>query len=169
MEVPAGDELLDLVDDEDRVVGQILRSEVRNRDLNHVRVVNAFVKNSRGQIWIPRRSAAKRSHPLGLDMSMGGYVGSGETYDEAFRREMQEELRIDVGRINYKMLGHTGPQDGFKAFMQVYEMEQDEAPDFNKEDFVEYFWLTPQEVLDKIAAGDDAKSDLPKLVRRFYL
>ena len=163
------DELLDLVDEEDRVIGSMLRSEVYARGLHNVRVVNLFIINSEGKLWIPRRTAHKKLYPLCLDMSMGGHVMSGETYDEAFAREVSEELRIDVARVPYRLLGHLTPhQHSVSAFMNVYEIMQNAAPDFNPDDFTEYFWLTPAEVLARIAAGEKAKGDLPKLIGIFY-
>ena len=77
------DEMLDLVDENDCVIGTARRSEVYAKELRNIRVVNAFVINSKGELWIPRRTAHKRSYPSCLDMSMGGHVESGETYEEA--------------------------------------------------------------------------------------
>ena len=54
------------------------------------------------------------------------------------------------------------------AFMKVWEIRQDEAPRYNSDDFVEYFWLTPAALLTRMAEGEKSKSDLPKLVRIFY-
>ena len=78
-------------------------------------------------------------------MSMGGHVSSGETYLQAFKRELKEELNIDASSVKYKILGHLTPKNsGVSAFMTVYEVEA-ERVNYNKNDFVEYFWLTPQQ------------------------
>lgn len=163
------DEYLDLVDEKDNVIGKMKRSEVYKKDLSNFRVVNAFIVNSKGEIWIPRRTANKRVFPLCLDMSMGGHVESGESYDDTFKRETQEELNLDIDKIKYKFLGHLTPKaDGVSAFMKVYEIKMDKAPNYNKNDFVEYFWLTPKALFDKIEKGEKTKSDLPKLIKNFY-
>lgn len=163
------DEFLDLVDENDNVVGKKKRSEIYAENLSNFRVVNAFVVNSKGEIWIPRRPADKRVFPLCLDMSMGGHVESGETYGDALKRETQEELNIDTDKVACRLLGHLTPQkDGVSAYMNVYEMKMDETPDYNKSDFVEYFWLTPKAFFERIANGEKTKSDLPKLVNIFY-
>jgi isopentenyl-diphosphate delta-isomerase len=108
--------------------------------------------------------------PLGLDMSMGGNVESGETYEEAFKRETQEELNIDIQTISYSLLGHLDPHtDHVSAFMNVYEINLDTAPDYNKDDFSEYYWLTPQEALDKLVQENPSKDDLPRLIKKFYV
>lgn len=71
------DEYLDLVSDDDDFVDKKLRSEVYEEGLRNFRVVNAFLVNSAGKIWTPRRSPSKSIFPLCLDVSVGGHVGSG--------------------------------------------------------------------------------------------
>ncbi len=66
------DEILNIVDENDYVIGQKKRSEIYCQRLCNFRVVNAFVVNSLGQLWIPRRSAHKSIFPFCLDVSMGG-------------------------------------------------------------------------------------------------
>ncbi len=166
---PAGDEYLDLVDADDEVIGCMLRSQVYAEGLSNFRVVNAFIVNREGKIWIPRRTANKRVFPLCLDMSMGGHVESGETYEQAFRRETREELNIDVEQISWKVLGLVTPhKHGTSAFSMVYEMRMEEVPNFNRGDYLEYFWLSPKELLDRLTAGEKSKDDLSRLVNIFY-
>ena len=164
------DELMDLVDENDHVIGQKLRSEIYAEEIFNFRVVNGFVVNARGELWIPRRSAHKRRYPSCLDFGVGGHVESGETYDQAFEREVREELNLDVKQLPVRLLGHLYPHlDHVSVFMQVYEIRLDVAPNYNKDDFVEYFWMQPQELLDRIEQGEPAKTDIPPLIKRFYL
>jgi isopentenyl-diphosphate delta-isomerase len=53
-------EYLDLVDENDNVIGNKKRSEVYAENLSNYRVINAFVINSNGEIWIPRRNKNKK-------------------------------------------------------------------------------------------------------------
>ncbi|MBG1268388.1 NUDIX domain-containing protein [Nostoc sp. WHI] len=103
------DEILDIVDESDCVVGQKKRSEIYRQGLCNFRVVNAFVVNSLGQLWIPRRSAHKTIFPLCLDVSMGGHVETGETYEDALQRELKEELNLELNMVNVRPLGHLIP------------------------------------------------------------
>lgn len=163
------DEFLDLVDLNDTVIDRERRSAVYARGLSNFRVVNAFIKNAKGELWIPRRTATKRMFPLCLDVSVGGHVESGETYEQGFKRETQEEIKLDLEVMPYTFLGHLTPHEhGVSAFMNVYEIHTNLTPNYNKNDFVEQFWVKPGKLLEKIEAGEKAKEDLPKLVKIFY-
>jgi isopentenyl-diphosphate delta-isomerase len=83
---------------------------------------------------------------------------------------LQEELNFYLQQVNYRELGHLSPQThAVSAFMKVYEIKAETIPDYNREDFVEYYWLTPLEAIERIENGDPAKGDLPKLIHIFYL
>jgi isopentenyldiphosphate isomerase len=164
------EEYLDLVDENDQVIGREARSKVHEQGLLNFRCINAFVVNSEGKLWIPRRTAHKRLKPLALDISVGGHVESGSTYEETLIKEVSEELNIDLTKVPYREIGYfKGGEYDLRCFQKVYEIRQDEVPQYNPDDFMEYYWLTPQELMDKIEAGDVAKHDLPILIRQLYL
>ncbi len=162
------DENLDLVNENDEVIATMPRSEVYAARLSNFRVINAFIRNQEGKLWIPRRTEHKRIFPSCLDVSVGGHVEAGETYLQAFARETKEELNIDIAAVKWNSLGKLTPKQGLSAFMEVYEIQSDESPAFNTNDFTEFYWLTPQEVLDRLANGDKSKGDLPGLIQAFY-
>lgn len=164
------DELLDIVNEHDQVIGQQLRSVIYAEKMTNFRVVNLFVQNKAGQLWIPRRTENKRVFPLCLDASMGGHVAAGETYGDALKRELIEELRIDLDVSEYKDLGALTPKEhNVSAFMRVFLLYSDVVPDYNPDDFIEYFWLYPQEILAVLDSGDKGKSDLPKMIRYLFI
>ncbi|MGW0700908.1 NUDIX hydrolase [Streptomyces sp. NPDC002867] len=93
---PAGnsaDELLDIVDEQDRVIGQAPRGEAYARGLRH-RCVFVLVRDGEGRVFVHRRTATKLVFPSLHDMFVGGVVGAGETYDDAALREAEEELGV---------------------------------------------------------------------------
>lgn len=164
------EEILDLVDENDQVIGKKSRADIYNEGLTNFRVVNVFIKNSKGELWIPRRTAHKKLFPLYLDMSAAGHVESGETYEEAAKKEVAEEINVDFDAVPTKYLGKCSPKEhGVSSYGAVYEITLDEAPDYNPDDFVEYYWLTPEALLKKIEEGEKAKSDIPILLTEFYL
>jgi 8-oxo-dGTP pyrophosphatase MutT (NUDIX family) len=88
-----GDELMDVVDEQDRVVGQATRREVRRRRLLH-RFSAVLCRDSAGRLYVHRRTDDKDVYPGMYDMTAGGVLGAGETYLEAARRELAEELGV---------------------------------------------------------------------------
>ncbi|MEW2614056.1 NUDIX domain-containing protein [Streptomyces sp. NPDC047880] len=89
----AAEEILDVVDEHDRVVGQAPRGEVYARGLRH-RCVFIQARDAEGRIFVHRRTATKLVFPSLHDMFVGGVVGAGESYDEAALREAEEELGV---------------------------------------------------------------------------
>lgn len=163
-------EILDLVDEHDQIVGQQTRAALMTQQPKNCRVINAFLVNSQSQLWIPRRTAHKALFPLHLDMSCGGYVRSGETYEEALKREVQEELNLDIRATPWSVLGHLSPYvHGVSSFMTVYEIRSDQTPVWNPDDFVEAAWLKIGELQFQIQHGEPVKDDLLALINRFYL
>ncbi|MEU8535752.1 NUDIX hydrolase [Streptomyces parvulus] len=89
----AADEILDIVDENDRVVGQVPRGEAYARGLRH-RCVFVWARDPEGRIFVHRRTATKLVFPSLYDMFVGGVVGAGESYDDAALREAEEELGV---------------------------------------------------------------------------
>ncbi len=88
------DEIVDLVDENDEVIGRAQMQEVRARNLLR-RGAAAIVRNSRGDIYIHRRADTKAAFPGWYDTVVAGSVMSGESYEQAIRRELAEEIGID--------------------------------------------------------------------------
>jgi len=164
----AGDEYLDLVNEHDQVIGRALRSTIYKDSLSNFRVVNGFVKNKKGQLWIPIRQADKLIFPRAFDFSIGEHVESGESYDAAFRRGAKEELQIQVDLTEYSLLGKLTPKDNVSSYMQVYAIPSEIEPDYNTKDFSGGSWLYPDELRTMIQNGKPAKSDLIIVLNHFY-
>jgi isopentenyldiphosphate isomerase len=117
------DELLDLVDDEDRVIGTAPRSRVRAENLLH-RGVGILVYNGRGELYVHRRTETKDVFPGLYDMFVGGTVGSGETYEWAARREVAEELGVHGAEPEYLFTyRYEGPLN--RCFTRIYRVVYD--------------------------------------------
>ncbi|MER7794065.1 NUDIX domain-containing protein [Streptomyces sp. NPDC097640] len=89
----SADELLDIVDERDQVVGQARRADAMARRLRH-RTVFVLARDGAGRIFVHRRTAEKLVFPSLYDMFVGGVVGAGESYDTAALREAEEELGV---------------------------------------------------------------------------
>ena len=88
-------EYFDIVDENDKVIGKASRDEVHQNKLIH-RAVTIFVFNSKNELYMIQRSKDKKLNPLKWQGSASGHVESGESYEEAAKRELKEELNIDA-------------------------------------------------------------------------
>ncbi|MBI4642011.1 MAG: NUDIX hydrolase YfcD [Candidatus Tectomicrobia bacterium] len=90
----SAEEIIDLIDEENRVIGQVSRKEMRAKNLLH-RSTAILVWNSQGQLFVHKRTTSKDVYPGYFDVAAGGVVLAGETYEESAKRELVEELGIE--------------------------------------------------------------------------
>ena len=117
----SADEILDVVDDEDRVIGQARRADIYAKNLRH-RCTFILVTNSDGNIFVHRRTPTKMAFPSLYDAFVGGVVGAGEAYDDAAHREAEEELGVTglaPPDFLFKFLFEDGPLSWWCAVYQV--------------------------------------------------
>lgn len=92
-----GEEWFDLVNTDGKVIGRAPRSVVHgNPQLLHP-VVHVHIVNSRGELFLQKRSEQKDLYPGRWDTAVGGHVSSGESVEHALHREAEEELGISMG------------------------------------------------------------------------
>jgi len=89
-------ELFNIVDETDKVIGQARRGEAhKDKKLIH-RSVSILVFNDRDELYLQKRSTTKDTDPLKWTVSASGHVGVGDNYEETAHRELREELGIDT-------------------------------------------------------------------------
>ena len=89
----AHEEYLDIVDENDNIIGTASWKEMFEKGLLH-RTSNTIVLNSKGEIFVHRRAEHLKLYPGLWDVKFGGSVRSGETYEDAAKRELFEEAGI---------------------------------------------------------------------------
>ena len=87
------EEVLDVVDEQDRFVRKALRSEAREKALLHM-AARVIVVNARGKILVQKRAAEKDLYPGQWDVGIAETVVSGENYESAAVRGLAEEAGI---------------------------------------------------------------------------
>lgn len=159
------DHLIDIVDQFDKVIGQAMKEEKFQKELISRNVV-AFVKNSSGELIIVKRSAKKRSWPNRLDLATCGNVNVGETYEEAIRREIEEELQIEIEvKMLEKIFTEVIENDKkVRYFTGVFIGQTDEKPKLSDE-LLELRYIKPKELGKMMNKEPDLFS--PSFIREF--
>ena len=87
------DEKVVWVDESDQVIEIVSRRRMRSEHLRH-RAVFIAVTDGAGRLLVHRRSLGKDVWPGWCDIAVGGVVAADETYDDAARREVAEEIGL---------------------------------------------------------------------------
>ena len=145
-------ELWDLYDENRALTGKTLvRGQKIPEDSYHI-VVNAWIRNSRGQYLISQRSADRPDFPL-LWECVGGSALAGEDSLTAILREIKEEVGLDFspedGKLAYSVIRKVinGLRDG--DFLDVWLFEYDGPVDLSKATTAEVAqtkWMTVDEI-----------------------
>ncbi|MDE3068075.1 MAG: NUDIX domain-containing protein [Verrucomicrobiota bacterium] len=143
------EDFFDVVNERDEVIDRRPRSEVHARGLRH-RAVHVQVFNSRGEVFLQKRSAKKDRQPGVWDSSCSGHVDAGETYDEAAVRELREELGLE-SKAPPKLFKLAACAETDAEFVWVYRCESDGPFQLHPDEIDTGGWFAPETVTRWIA------------------
>lgn len=146
------DELFPVVDEQGHVIGKILRGEAHNGCKVLHPVIHLHVFNSKGELYLQHRPKWKLIQPDRWDTSCGGHVAYGESIDQAFQREVSEELGITVN--NAQSLGMYAFESAReRELVYVFKVVYDGPINPDKEELDGGRFWTRQEILDAMGKG----------------
>ena len=129
------DEIVDIVDGNNVVLGNVSKQEAHKKGLLH-RCVIAMIKNSKGE-WLLVKQASDRQDAGQFVAPVGGHVTSGESQDDALKREAEEEVGF-VDHFTFTFIGsgvfdrHVIGRHENHLFL-MYEIQSDVEPKLNHE------------------------------------
>ena len=141
------EEYFDVVDEDDRFVEQLTRSEVHRRKLRH-RAVHVFLFRLDGCLLVHKRSDTKEEFPSVWTSSCSGHVSAGEDYDFTAPRELLEELGIEAAVERLQKF--TACDDTSHEFTVLYQSVSDAAVKPDPVEITEIRWLSVDAVQDWI-------------------
>ncbi|HGE71289.1 TPA: NUDIX domain-containing protein [Candidatus Poribacteria bacterium] len=118
-------EYFDIIDKSGNIIGKATRKECHsNTSLAH-RVVHILVFNSKGELFLQKRSSDKDIQPGKWDTSVGGHLNLGECFDDAVYRELKEELGIEAEvKHLYDYWMHSPVETEYvRTYMCIYDGE----------------------------------------------
>lgn len=162
-------EQCDIVNEQDQVITQKLRSEVKG-DFVNTRYVNIFIRDSKGRFWIPTRRDDLKRWPSGPDFAVGGAVLAGENYLTAALREAKEEVGLDIDPVQLKEIAYLSPYKyPISCFTKVYELFLEEMPVSISSEYQSAQLYTLDELIVLLSANSKpTKTDLLPIVRLCY-
>ncbi len=159
------DEYLDLVDENDKVIGKDWRNNIYAKGLDcNIRVVNVFLFNASGKLLLPKRTMNRRIFPGCFDFSCGEHVVSGEDYYQAAIRGLKEELGIKNTEL--VELGKLTQKDGVSCFMKIYKLEYNkEITNYDKAGIDKLYWCDLEKVRRMVVEDKTKfKGDFPEVL-----
>ncbi len=138
-------EWLDVVDEQNHIIGQALRDEVHRKGLRH-RAAHLVIFNRQGDLLLQKRSRNKSDFPGFWDSSAAGHLAAGESYEACILREAVEELGIELGESCKKLfLLPASPETGME-FCQVFRASHEGPFVLNKEEVEDVRWYSENEI-----------------------
>ena len=138
-------EIFDVVNEHDQVIGRQPRHEVHRLGLMH-RAVHVLVFNSRGQVFLQKRSLTKDRQPGLWDSSSSGHVDSGEDYDACAMRELSEEIGLQLDAPPKRLFKLAASPETDQEHVWVYRCEAEGPFTLNVDEIEKGGWFAADEV-----------------------
>ncbi|MDB6067264.1 MAG: Nudix hydrolase [Pedosphaera sp.] len=139
------EEVFDIVNERDEVVGQEKRGAVHRLGLKH-RAVHVLVFNRRGELFLQKRSMTKDTFPGVWDSSTSGHVDSGESYDACAVRELWEEIGLKTEQAPKRLFKLDAQLETGEEFVWVYRHEAEGPFTLHPEEIETGGWFAPVEI-----------------------
>jgi isopentenyldiphosphate isomerase len=139
------EEIFDVVNERDEVIGQAPRKEVHARGLWH-RAIHVLVFNSRGEVFLQKRSRKKDIAAGKWDSSSSGHLDTGEDYDASAVREVREELGLTLAQPPQRLFKIEACQETGWEFCWIYRGASDGPFTLHPEEIETGDWFTPEAV-----------------------
>ena len=146
------EEIFDVVNECDEVIGQQTRSEVHRMGLRH-RAIHLLVYNSIGELFLQKRSIKKDCFPDTWDSSASGHLDSGEDYDNCILREPREELGLKLKKPPERLFKIDACVETGQEFVWVYKLFHEGPFQLDPEEISDGGWFSISQIDDWIAAS----------------
>lgn len=169
------EEILDVVNEQDEIIGQAPRSECHSNSKLIHRVAHCWIFNFDGKILWQQRSLKKKESPGRWDMSCGGHIPSGETPYLGLLRELEEELGVTNVEPVLVTKYTAGNKKQTEMIYLFYVLVDQDAEDFKlqKDEVEQVKWFDYEEMIDlhlskKFEATTWHLTQIPKILQSVF-
>jgi isopentenyl-diphosphate delta-isomerase type 1 len=148
------EEIFDVVDANDQVIGQQPRSEVHRLGLRH-RAIHLLVFNAKGELFLQKRSMKKDCFPGTWDSSVSGHVDAGEEYGACALRETREEIGLELAAVPERLFKIDACEATGQEFVWVYRCEHEGPFQLDPEELSDGGWFAPKKITNWIAVAPE--------------
>jgi isopentenyldiphosphate isomerase len=139
------EEIFDVVNERDEVIGRNTRAEVHRLGLQH-RAVHVLIFNERGEVFLQKRSMRKDRQPGLWDSSASGHVDCGEDYDACALREVREELGLELAVCPGRLFKLAASAETDQEHVWVYRCKAEGPFALNADEIETGEWFAPEQV-----------------------
>jgi isopentenyldiphosphate isomerase len=139
------EEIFDVVNERDEVIGQQTRREVHRLGLMH-RAAHVLVFNSAGQVFLQKRSMTKDRQPGLWDSSASGHVDTGEDYDTCAVRELREEIGLHLGAAPKRLFKLDASTETDQEHVWAYRCQAEGPFKLHPEEIKRGGWFAPADL-----------------------
>ena len=143
------EDIFDIVNEKDEVIGSKPRSQVHADGDKH-RAVHVLIFNDEGEVFLQKRSQNKDTWPGAWDSSCSGHVDSGEDYEEAAHRELEEELGWKPENPLENLFKLCACEATGNEFIEVYRVKGAGPFRLNTEEIEIGEWMDVSNLLQRI-------------------
>jgi len=99
-------EILNVVDNDDKIIGEKTREEIHQEGLLH-REIHVYFVTPQKELIFQHRAKDKDTYPNLLDATVGGHVEIGDSYEKTAIKEAWEETGVNINVADLIILNKT--------------------------------------------------------------
>ena len=141
-------EMFPIVDESGNIIGAASRGECHSGSKLLHPVVHLHLFDKEGRLYLQKRPAWKDIQPGKWDTAVGGHVDLGENIYQALKREVKEELGLDVSSPEL-LRQYVFESDREKELVNVFKLVTEDQPHPTDELDGGRFW-TMEEIAESL-------------------
>ncbi len=159
------EEIIDIVNENDEVIGTASRREAHEKGLLH-RVVHVVIENSKGEVLCLRRELNVEVRP-GFISNCAEHVAAGETYEKAASRATKEELGISAKAIfSGKIILYD--EKNHNTITGCFNAKSDGPFEIDRAEFQGAYFKSKKQISMEISKGEKYSPAFIKVFENLY-